>query len=66
MMPANKEAFNFLSDDIVELFTKNDALKKKKGEYDEKWLRNSKDKLLKQMDDKKSKFNYVWDEKLDE
>ena len=59
MMPAIKKAFNLMGDDIVELPTKNSALNKK-GDYDEKWLQESKDKLLKQIDDeKKSKFNYV-------
>ena len=31
MMPAIKKAFNLLGDDIVEISTKNDALKKKIG-----------------------------------
>ena len=53
MMPAIKKAFNFLGDDIVELFTENDALKNKIGSYDEKWLEESKTKLLKQIDDEK-------------
>ena len=53
MMPAIKKAFNLLGDDIVELFTKNDALKNKIGSYDEKWLGESKNKLLKQFDDEK-------------
>ena len=39
--------------DIVHLFIKNDALKNKKGEYDEKWLDESKAKLLKQIDNDK-------------
>ena len=37
MTPAIKMAFNLLGDDIVELSTKNDALKSKIGSYDEKW-----------------------------
>ena len=41
-MPAIKKAFNSLGDDIVELSTENDALKNKKGPYDEKWLEDSK------------------------
>ena len=53
MMPAIKKAFNLLGDDIVELSTENDALKSQIGDYDEKWLQESKDKLLKQIDDKK-------------
>ena len=53
MMPAIKKAFNLLGDDIVELSTKNDALKNKIGSYDEKWLEESKNKMLKQIDDEK-------------
>ena len=53
MMPAIKKAFNLLGDDIVEISTENDALKSQIGDYDEKWLQESKDKLLKQIDDKK-------------
>ena len=51
MMPAIKKAFNLLGDDIVELSTENDALKNKIGSYDEKWLKESKAKLLRQIDD---------------
>ena len=51
MMPAIKKAFNLLGDDIVELSTENDALKNKIGNYDEKWLEESKLKLSKQIDD---------------
>ena len=53
MMPAIKKVFNLLVDDIVELSTKNDALKNKIGSYDEKWLEESKAKLLKQINDEK-------------
>ena len=53
MMPAIKKAFNLLGDDIVDLSTENDALKNKIGDYDEKWLQESKEKLLKDIDDKK-------------
>ena len=53
MMPAIKKASNLLGDDIVESSTDNDALKNKKGDIDEKWLQESKNKLLKQMDDEK-------------
>ena len=50
--------------DIVELSTENDALKNNTGSFSGKWLEESKPKLLKQIDDeKKGKFNYVWDEK---
>ena len=53
MMPAIKKAFNLLGEDIVDLSTENDALKNKIGDYDEKWLQESKAKLLKDIDDKK-------------
>ena len=53
MMPAIKKAFNLLGDDIVELSTENDALKNKIGSYDEKWLEESQNKMLKQIDDEK-------------
>ena len=53
MMPAIKKAFNLLGDDIVDLSTENDALKNKIGDYDEKWLEESKTKLLKDIDDEK-------------
>ena len=53
MMPAIKKAFDLLGDDIINLSTGNDALKSKIGSYDEKWLKESKAKLLKQIDDEK-------------
>ena len=53
MMPAIKKAFNLLGDDIIELSTENDVLKNQIGEYDQKWLEESKAKLLKDIDDKK-------------
>ena len=53
MMPAIKKAFNVLGDDIIELSTENDVLKNQIGEYDKKWLQESKAKLLKDIDDKK-------------
>ena len=37
MMPAIKEAFILMGNDIVDLSTENDALKEKIGDYDEKW-----------------------------
>ena len=52
-MPAIKKTFNLLGDDIVELSTENDALKNKIRSYDEKWLEESKNKMLKQIDDEK-------------
>ena len=53
MMPAIKEAFTLIGNDIVDLSTENDALKEKIGDYDEKWLQESKEKLLKDIDDEK-------------
>ena len=53
MMPANKKAFDLMGDDIVDLSTKNDTLKNKIGDYDERWLQESKAKLLKDIDDEK-------------
>ena len=38
MMPAIKEAFNLMGDDIVELNIENESLKNQIGDYDEKWL----------------------------
>ena len=53
MMPAIKKAFSLLGNDIVDLSTENDALKEKIGDYDERWLQESKEKLLKDIDDEK-------------
>ena len=53
MMPAIKKACSLMGDDIVELSTKNVAVKNKIGSYDQQWLVESKAKLLKQMDDEK-------------
>ena len=53
MMPAIKKAFNVLGDDINELSVENDALKNQIGDYDERWLQESKEKLLKDIDDEK-------------
>ena len=53
MMPAIKEAFNRLGDDIVELNTENESLKNKIGSHDEKWLEESKARLLQQIGDQK-------------
>ena len=53
MMPAIKKAFNLMGEDIIELSTENDALKNQIGQYDEKWLQESKEKLLKDIDDEK-------------
>ena len=53
MMPAIRKAFNVLGDDIIELSTENDVLKNQIGEYDQKWLEESKSKLLKDINDGK-------------
>ena len=53
MIPAIKKAFNLLGDDIVDLSAENETLKNKIGNYDEKWLQESKAKLLKDIDDEK-------------
>ena len=53
MMPAIKEAFNLMGNDIVELSTENYTLKNQIGNYDEAWLEESKAKLLKDFDDDK-------------
>ena len=53
MMPAIKKAFNLKGDDIVELSVENASLKNQIGEYDEKWIQESKVKLLKESNDDK-------------
>ena len=53
MMPAIKKVFNLLGDDIVEISVENESLKNQIGDYDEKWLQESKSKLLKDIDDEK-------------
>ena len=53
MMPAIKKAFNVLGDDIIELSTEKDVLKNQIGEYDQKWIEESKAKLLKDINDEK-------------
>ena len=45
-----------MGDDIVELSTENEALKSQIGSYDEKWLEESKVKLLKQIVDEKKQI----------
>ena len=42
-----------MRDDVVDLSTKNETLKNKIGCYNEKWLEESKAKLLKQISDGK-------------
>ena len=46
-MPAIKKAFDLMGDDIVDLSSENYALKSKIGDYDERWLEESKAKLTK-------------------
>ena len=53
MMPAIKKAFNLLGNVIVELSVESESLKNQIGDYDEKWLQESKAKLLKDIDDEK-------------
>ena len=53
LMPAIKKAFNILGDDIFELSTDNDVLKNQISEYDQKWLEESKAKVLKDINDEK-------------
>ena len=52
MVPAIEKTFELLGNDIVELSTDNESLKKI-GSYDEKLLEESKAKLLEQIDDEK-------------
>ena len=47
-----------MHDDIVKLSMENDVLQNQKSDYDEKWLEESKTKLLKQIDVEK-KLNLV-------
>ena len=53
MMPAIKKTFYLIGNDIVELHRENEFLKNKIGSYDEKWLAESKARLLQQIDDEK-------------
>ena len=52
-MPAIKKGFNLMGDDIVELSVENESLENQIGDYDEKWLQESKAKLLKGIDDER-------------
>ena len=45
MIPAIKKAFNVLADDIIDLSFENDTLKNQIGDYDQKWLEESKANL---------------------
>ena len=58
MMFAIKKAFDLMGDDVVDISTENDASKNKILGYAEKWVEESKTKLLKQIDDKK-KVNLI-------
>ena len=53
MMPAIKKPFDLMGDDIVKLNKEIDALNIKIGSYDEKWLKESEAKLLRQIDKEK-------------
>ena len=55
MMPASEKPLHLLGDDIVELSTENESLKKI-GSFDEKRLEESKVKLLKHVHDRASFF----------
>ena len=53
MMSAIKKAFNLMGDNKVELSVENESFKNQIGDFDEKWLQESKAKLLKDIDDEK-------------
>ena len=53
MMPAIKKAFDLMGDNIIDLTTENETLKNHIGDYDQKWMEESKTKFLKQIDDEK-------------
>ena len=55
MIPAFEKIFELRGDDIGDLSTENEALKNQIGDYDEKWLAETKTKFLKQIDDEKRK-----------
>ena len=59
MMPAIKKAFNLMGDDIVELSVENESLRNQIGEYDEKWLQESKAKLFKKEIDDGKRANLI-------
>ena len=42
-----------MGDNIVETSVENESLKNQLGDYDKKWLQESKAKLLKEIDDEK-------------
>ena len=53
IMHAIKWGISLLGIDIIGIPTGNDALKNKKGSYDQQWLEETKAKLLKQINDDK-------------
>ena len=53
IMPANKKVFDLMGDNIVELSVEKESLKNQISDFDEKWLQESKAKLLKDIDDEK-------------
>ena len=53
MMPSIKKAFDLMGDGIVDLSTEKETLKNQIGDYDQKWLKESKAKLLKDINDEK-------------
>ena len=63
MMTATKKAVDLLGDDIVELSTGNETLINQIGDYDQKWLEESKAKLLNWIDDEKSATLFMFREK---
>ena len=52
-MPAIRKAFDLMGDDVVHFFTENEVLKNQISDLVEKWLAETKAKLLKQVDDEK-------------
>ena len=60
MIFAIKKAFDLMGDDMVELSTEDESLKNKKGSYVEKWLDESKAKLLKQIDAEKRAISIMY------
>ena len=52
-MPSIKKAFDLIGDGIVDLKTENETLKTQIVEYDQKWLEESKAKLLRVINDEK-------------
>ena len=53
MMPATKKDFDLMSNDIVYLSKEDKTMKNQIGDYDGKWLEESKTRLLKKIDDEK-------------